>query len=225
MQQQILDLFEFKPSFNNFIPISNEIICASLQSFSSQYTHLVGSTKTGKTHLLNAWVNLALDEYKSAIYINCIDTNSTMRIQEINLKNERFIAIDNVECLDNDGQIDVFNLFNHIKLNNLDNYLLTSSSEPLHTLNLRDDLTTRLLSGINFQLKHLTDDELITALGIYVKKEGINFSQNELNYLITHHERNIGKLIKIINKIANHALTHKKNISTTLIKHLTGCAS
>ena len=222
MQQQILDLFEFKPTFSNFIPIRNEMICANLQSFSNQFTHIVGANKTGKTHLLNAWVNLAKYEYKSAIYLNCENVNDTHQLHEINLNNSRFIAVDNIESLDNNGQIELFDLFNHIKLNNLDNYLLTSSSIPLNTLKLRDDLTTRLLSGIDLHLKPLNDEELLQALTIYVKKEGVNFSQNELNYLITHYERNIGKLIKIITKIAKYALTQKKNISTHLIKNVLG---
>ncbi len=220
MQQQILDLFEFKPTFSNFIPINNEMLCANLQSFSSQFTHIVGSSKTGKTHLLTAWINLAHDEYKSALYLDCTRADISEQIQEIDLNATRFITLDNIENLDNDGQIALFDLFNHIKLNNLANYLLTSSSASLNHLNVREDLKTRLLSGINLHLHLLNDDELLTALRIYVKKEGINFNDSELIYLINHYERNMGKLIKVINKIAKHAITQKKNISTSLIRQI-----
>ena len=215
--QQLLDLFDHSCDFNNFIALANELTIANLQSFSSQYTHIFGNHLCGKSYLLKAWVNLANKKYQSAIYLDAqqIDNGA---IAQINLDNFRFIAIDNIDILNEDQQIELFDLFNHIKLNNRDNYLLTSSSKNLNHCELRIDLKTRILSGLVFALKSLNEEELLSALLIYTKREGIRFEESELKYLLSHYTRNLGELMGLIDKVANFALTEKKQITLPLIK-------
>ncbi len=221
MQQPLLDLFDYKPTFDNFMPTNNEIIVASLQSFSSQFTHIIGTSLSGKTHLLKAWVNLAHTQSKTSIYLdyNALSTNkkTSLNLQNI-VDSYRFIAIDNIDLLSNKQQVLLFDLFNYIKLNDKNNYLLTSSKLNLESSKLRDDLKTRLLSGLNLNLKALNDECLLQALEIYINKEGIKISSIELNYLVNHFARNIGLLINAIHKISNIALIKKRNITIPLIK-------
>lgn len=219
IQQQLLDLFNQEYDFNNFIASGNEIIVANLQNFSSQFTHIFGDHLTGKTHLIKSWVNLANTKYHSSIYIDAV-TEKNIDIEHIERGGYRFIAIDNIDKLSDEGQIELFNLFNHIKLNSRNNYLLTSSSVNLNHAELRVDLKTRLQSGMVFGLKNLTEDELLNALSIYTKREGIKFGNAELQYLLTHYTRNLGKLLALINHIGDFATMQKKPITTHLIKNV-----
>ncbi|HMT03498.1 MAG TPA: DnaA/Hda family protein [Burkholderiales bacterium] len=221
MKQPLLDLFDYKPTFNNFMPMKNEIISASLQSFSSQFTHIIGEPLSGKTHLLKSWVNLAHMQSKTSIYLdyqefktNTENSNNLYNIAD----NNRFIAIDNIDLLDDNQQILLFDLFNYIKLNAKNNYLLTSSKINLEHCKVREDLKTRIQSGLNLNLKALDDNNLLQALEIYIRKEGIKISHTELNYLMNHFERNIGHLINAIHKISSIALIKKRNITIPLIK-------
>ena len=117
-------------------------------------------------------------------------------------------------------QIELFDVFNHIKLANRDNYLLTSSTVNLnHSTLLRIDLKTRIHSGMVFALKSLTEDELFHALTIYANREGIKIGATELKYLLTHYARNLGKLIELINQVSQAATMQKKPITIPLIKH------
>lgn len=216
--QQLLDLFDHSYDFNNFIAIGNEITIANLQNFSNQYTHLYGSHLCGKTYLLKAWINLANKKYQSAIYLDSLQIQND-EIAQINLDRNRFIAIDNIDLLNEAQQIELFNLFNHIKLNSRDNYLLTSSAKNLNHCELRIDLKTRIHSGLVFALKNLTEDELLNALSIYTKREGIRFGETELQYLLTHYTRNLGELLGLIDKVTNFALAEKKQITISLIKN------
>lgn len=215
--QQLLDLFNRVYDFNNFISTENEITVANLQDFSNQFSHIYGEHLTGKTHLLKAWINLANQKYQSAIYLDGQHLK-TDALVNIDLDTFRFIAIDNIDVLDENLQIELFDLFNHIKLNGRTNYLLTSSSINLNYSNLRTDLKTRIHSGLIFALKNLDETELLNALNIYTKREGIRFGEAELKYLLTHYTRNLGKLIELINKASTTALSQKKQITIPLIK-------
>lgn len=221
MQIQLLDLFEQKASFDNFIAINNEIVVAPLQNFSSQFTHIVGTNLSGKTHLLKAWTNLAISNNETSIYLDVTNLDKNTILLRNLITHYKFIALDNIDNLDIAYQIELFDLFNSIKLNNLNNFLLTSSKNNLeNNLTMREDLKTRILSGLNLYLKALSEDELTQLLDIHAKKEGIKINTTELAYLVNHYTRNTGTLIQALQKIANSALLQNRNITIPLIKEV-----
>lgn len=215
--QQLLDLFNQHYDFNSFIASGNEITVANLQSFTNQFTHIYGEHLTGKTHLLKSWINLATSRRQNAIYLDALELRSE-QLSSINLDEYRFIAVDNIDTLNEEQQIELFDLFNHIKLNSRDNYLLTSSTINLNNSKTRVDLKTRIYSGLVFGLKNLNESELLSALIIYSNREGIKIGEGELKYLLYHYTRNLGKLIQLIQKVSNSALALKKAITIPLIK-------
>lgn len=223
MKIQLLDLFSRTTSFDNFISIKNEIIIDTLKKFSSQFTHINGNKLGGKTHLLKAWAALAAEKGESSIYLNAADLrdNITQKLHHHLHDIPAFIAIDNIENLTSSQQIQLFDLFNLIKLNNSKQFLLTSSTQSLDNLpNLRLDLQTRLMSGLSLTIKHLDDSDLLHALNSHIILEGICISETELKYLINHYTRNIGVLIPIIHQIVQVAIAEKRNISIPLIKRI-----
>jgi DnaA-homolog protein len=250
MQPQILDLFEFEPTFANFIDIRNENVVNSLKDFSNQFIHITGLAHSGKTHLLKAWVNLAQKNHSSAIYVDIFNSNAYSLNQSasnlssennneqniqiidgiikstvtsnlvLDIKQFQFIAIDNVDAANKQEQGSLFDLFNQIKLGGQDTYLLTSSNQPLNQINIRQDLKTRLLSGLNLNLKTLNDKDILYVLNKIVTNEGIGITNVELNYLLNHYTRNIGSLITLIRKIADMGVIEKRNITIPLIKKL-----
>lgn len=222
MQPQILDLFVSRPTFTNFIASNNEIVSNALKQQASQFTHVVGGHLSGKTHLLKAWVDLALNKHRSAIYVDANRLMDYPVLRDLAMHYE-FIAIDNIGVLNNDQQISLFDLFNSIKLNNRNNRLLTSSEQSLEgDANIREDLKTRILSGLNLTIKAPNDTELMNILEQYALNEGINVHASELTYLVNHYTRNIGTLINTMHKIVNIALVEKRNITVPLIKRVLG---
>lgn len=220
MKPQLLDLLTISPSFDNYISINNEIINCSLQQFSSQFTHIIGASLSGKTHLLKAWVQLAIEQNKAAVYLDGEHLGPGYSLRSL-ANAYSFIALDNIDKLDNERQIELFDLFNSIKLNNLNNCLLTSSHIHLEQApNMRQDLKTRILSGLNLSLRGLNDQELLYALAIYTNKAGIKITPAELKYLVNHYTRNIGMLINAIHKIANTAVLENRHITIPLIKQV-----
>lgn len=221
MQAQLLDLFTKASTFENFIPLKNEAIFTSLKEFSHQFTHLTGGNLSGKTHLLQAWVRLAQANNKKSIYIEA-SSDDSVNLRDISNKFD-FIAIDNIERLNGLQQVLLFDLFNAIKLNNLNVFLLTSSKNSLDKITtLREDLKTRLMSGLTLDLKALNDDEIKEVISIHVNQQGIKLGSLEINFLINHCRRNIGLLITAIHKIADHAVLENRNITIPFIKTIVG---
>ena len=217
MQAQLLDLFSTTATFDNFIPLKNEATYNALQGFSHQFTHLNGGNLSGKTHLLQAWVRLAQAQNKKAIYIESSNDDS-VNFRDIKAKFD-FIAIDNIEHLNGLQQVLLFDLYNSIKLENLNVYLLTSSKDSLEKIKtIREDLKTRLMSGLNLSLNALNDEEIKEALTIYTNQQGIKFGEAEIKFLINHCKRNVGLLITAIHQIADAAVLQNRNITIPFIK-------
>jgi len=214
----MLDLFDHKPSFDNFISLSNKMVVDALVNQSNQFVHIIGSQYIGKTHLLKAWIAKANLEHQSTIYLDAENKQYKEDIRQL-ATYYKLIAIDNIESLNDAQQVELFDLFNSIKLNNRDNKLLTSSRFHLENINnIREDLKTRILSGLNLQLKVPSDEELMEILKIYIAQEGIKLEDNELNYIVTHYTRNIGTLINTIKLIAERAVLENRNITIPLIR-------
>jgi len=218
VQQQLLDLFNQSYEFTGFISTGNEIVVSALQDFVHQFTHIYGGHLAGKSHLLKAWVNLANQRAKQAIYLDAGQVQGSLS-DLIDEDRDRFIAIDNVDSLSDQQQIQLFDLFNHIKLHDKGNYLLTSATLNLNNKSFREDLKTRIYSGVILNLKSLDDIELMNALTIYTKREGLKFGEAEIAYLLKYYTRNLGQLIALINKVGKFALIEKKNITIQLIKN------
>lgn len=219
MEAQLLDLFSTAATFDNFIPLRNEASYNALKKFSSQFTHLTGGNLSGKTHLLQAWVRLAQANNKKAIYLESAADDS-VNFRDINSKFS-FIAIDNIEHLNGIQQILLFDLFNSIKLEEMEVFLLTSSMYSLDKMKtLREDLKTRLMSGLNLHLNALNDDEIRIALHLYTKEQGIKFGKNEITFIINHCKRNLGLLINITHEVAKNAVLTNRNITIPLIKSI-----
>jgi DnaA family protein len=218
MQKQLLDLFNVAPSFNNFITTNNIDVCQALKNNQNKFMNIIGGKLNGKTHLLKSWINHKLELNQDAIYVNINSISSDNIIRNL-FKYYDYIAIDDIDLLDDKKQIEVFDLFNNIKLNNLNKFLVTSSGLNFENNNsIRIDLKTRILSGLNLLLRSPDDEEIMTILKLYIKNQGIAINDNEIKYMISHYTRNIGSLINTIRNIVEIAMLEKRNITIPFIK-------
>lgn len=225
MEQQLLDLFDTNPTFENYITLGNEFVYNALTKQNHQYIHIIGNILNGKTHLLKAWTQKMHTANWHAIYIDASKQIDEHKLRTLS-QYYQYIAIDNIDALSDNNQIAMFDLFNSIKLNNLNTILLTSSNASLeHNTQLRDDLKTRILSGLTLHLKAPNDSDLLHILRTYTANEGINIADSELMYLINHHTRNIGILINLIRRTVNTALLENRHITIPLIKQVLKCTN
>lgn len=109
---------------------------------------------------------LALNHGLSAGYVDCAKQSLHQ-----DLSDYAWLAIDNVETLDEDDQFQLFALFNHARERQR---LIVAGSAPAKQLPLRADLTTRLSWGLTFELKGLNDDDKAEALCRHAQRRGLS---------------------------------------------------
>ena len=132
MKQLLLDIKPASPpTLINFIAGHNDEALASLNSAAngtaqSNFIYLWGEAGSGKSHLLSACKSIG------------------MRV------------IDDVHLLNNDAQIDLFNIYNQLKESG--GTLITAGLHAPNQMRLREDLATRLAWGLVYQL-HLYNSQ------------------------------------------------------------------
>ena len=210
MRQLILDLLpESPPTLDNFVAGGNAETLALLTEWLAGVRTdtsfcLWGEAGSGCSHLLQAsgfaYVDAALDPaLKSA-------------------QSAEQLAVDHVEALDQAGQIALFNHFNRLKM--AAGMLLTAASQPPAHLALREDLRTRLGSGLICRLQPLSDAEKAAALAAQAKERALKLTPEIIDYLMRHAPRDMRTLSMLIVALDEYTLEQKRPVTLPLLREL-----
>ena len=210
MQQLILDLLpESPPSLDNFVPGGNAETLSALTEWlagarSDTSFCLYGESGCGRSHLLQA---------SGFTYVDAADNSSLHGIAA-----EDALAVDNVDQLDADGQVALFALFNQLKM--AGGLLLTAAPQPPAHLALREDLRTRLGSGLIYRLSPLTDAEKAEAIATQAKERALKLSPEIISYLLRHAARDMRTLSMLIVALDQYTLEQKRPVTLPLLREL-----
>jgi DnaA-homolog protein len=183
------------PSFASYVPGRNAAAVQALQralSGGEPFVYLWGASGSGKTHLLAAFA--------------AAGAGADLRVA----------AADDVERLDPPGQTALFDLYNTLRVSG--GALAAAGDAPPDGLRLREDLRSRLGSGIVLQLHPLSESEKAAALRARAKDRGIDLSGNVIAYLLTHLQRDMGTQIAVLDALDRHSLEHKRPITVPLVR-------
>ena len=211
MRQLILDLLpEAAPSIDNFVAGGNADALAGLADWLAPENRessllLWGDSGSGKTHLLRAC---------GACFTDACANPDLSGLDD----NIPFFAIDNVEALSADGQIALFNLFNRLRA--AGGRLLTAAGQPPQGLSLREDLRTRLGSGLVYRLAPLTDGEKQAALAAQAAARALPLPPGALDYLLARTTRDMRHLMAILVALDRYSLEHKRPITLPLLREV-----
>ena len=210
MRQLILDLLpESAPSLDNFVAGGNGEALATLTGWlagASPETSLClwGEPGSGRSHLL------------AASGFRLVDAATDPSLSR--LADDDALAIDNVEALDADGQARLFNLFNHLKM--AGGRLLTAAPQPPAHLALREDLRTRLGSGLICRLHPLSDAEKAAALAAQARERALRLAPEAIDYLLRHAPRDMRTLSAFLVALDRYTLEHKRAVTLPLLREL-----
>lgn len=209
MKQLVLDLIPAPlPTFDNFVRGSNAEaleVCqqacsnastgAPFQAYASKVLYLWGVSGSGKTHLIRA-----------------IET----------VKPDAVIS-DGVEQLTDAEQIQLFNQINRANESSepgeSELVVATGNSAP-RDLSLRPELTSRLGSGLVFQLHLLTDAEKAEALRAHAKARGFQLRDDVTQYLLRHARRDMASLISFLDELDRYSLETGREITLPLLRQM-----
>lgn len=210
MRQLILDLLpDSPPTLDNFVPGGNGEAVAALTGWLAGLLEatvfcLHGEAGCGKSHLLQA---------SGFRYIDAASNPSLAGV-----KANEPLAVDNVDALDSEGQIALFALFNQIKTNG--SRLLTAAPQPPAHLALREDLRTRLGSGLIYRLQALSDDEKAAAVAGLAKERALKLSPEAIAYLLRHVSRDMRTLAMLVVALDQYTLEQKRPVTLPLLREM-----
>lgn len=200
MRQLLLDIQPLAPAtLDNFIAGSNEEALHSLNmaidgASEARFIYLWGAPGSGKSHLLQACNDLAL------------------------ARNLPLSVVDDVNALDEEAQIELFNYFNQLRASG--GILITSGNAAPTQMGLRDDLATRLAWGLVYQLHPLSDEEKAKALKTHAKERGMKLPDEVVDYCLRYLRRDLPTLMAVLNALDKWSLTEKKPVTVPLLKKL-----
>lgn len=210
MRQLILDLLpESSPTLDNFVAGGNAETLALFTEWlagtrSDTSCCLWGEAGSGRSHLLLAsgfaYIDAAVDPA----------LDSAPAVEQL--------AVDHVESLDATGQIALFNHFNRLKM--AGGMLLTAANQPPAHLDLREDLRTRLGSGLIGRLHPLTDGEKAEALAAQARERALKLSPDAIDYLLRHAPRDMRTLSGIISALDQYTLEQKRPVTLPLLREI-----
>jgi DnaA family protein len=211
MRQLLLDLLpETAPRFDDFVTGGNGEALTGLAAWlapANRETSLLlwGESGCGKTHLLRA---------SAAQYSDAAADPDLSGVQETRPMH----AVDNVTALSAGGQIALFNLFNRLRA--AGGRLLAAASEPPRQLAVREDLRTRLGSGLVYRLHALSDSEKIAALTTQAAARGLRLPPDALAYLMARAPRDMRSLAALVAALDRYSLEHQRAITLPLLREV-----
>ncbi len=230
MKQLVLDLIPAPlPTFNNFVRGSNAEALESCLRLSKQAAlilnsgagpdastgadigayalkvlYLWGVSGSGKTHLASALKN--------------IDTNVDTRLGTRLRANQ--VIVDDVEKLSDAEQVQLFNNINHANQPGESGWVVATGCAAPRDLRLRPELTSRLGSGLVFQLNPLTDAEKIEALHAHASTRGFALRDDVTQYLLRHARRDMASLISFLDALDRYSLETRREITLPLLREM-----
>jgi len=125
-------------------------------------------------------------------------------------------AVDDVDLADAAGHGRLFTLFNRLQATG--GRLVAAASMPPARLAVRDDLRTRLGSGLVYEIEPLPDAEKPEALGRYARARGFRLGDDVIAYLLAHGRRDMAHLVAVLAALDRQSLAAKRPITVAMLR-------
>lgn len=212
MQQLILELAPAPaPTLGNFFPGRNAAALAVLGETLAgreRFVYLWGEAGSGTTHLLLGWVD-ALKQcgleahYLCAPQFDCPAGTAAA-------------AVDDIERLDIVSQLALFDLYNAMRQSG--GRLVAAGHRPPADLPLREDLRTRIGSGIVLQVQPLTEPEKRAALAQQAAGRGLRIGEDMLDFVLSRYPRDMGTQMAVIDALDRLSLETRRPPTLALLR-------
>lgn len=201
------------PTLDNFVPGRNAAALAAVRTLVDEaagQVYLWGAAGSGRTHVLGAALAAARARGLACAWVDA------RRPDWRAARGARFAAADDVDRLDAQDQIGLFDLVNALRA--AGGALLAAGGAAPAGLALREDLRTRLGAGLVFQLHALSDDEKSAALAARAAALGLRLGDGVLAYLLTHLRRDMATQIAVLEALDRYSLEQKRPVTLPLVR-------
>lgn len=200
-----------EPTLDNFVVGNNAEVVSTVRAiangqFPARIVLISGPPGSGKSHLLSSLLGMP----------NAISLPETDIFSGSNPESA-IVTADDVTDWSNANQHRLFNLINLLR-DRPDSLIIASSRERPSRMQIRDDLRTRLASGLVLGLQLLNDDDKAQTLLQHASERGLNPDPAVINWLLTHKDRDIRSLIAYLDALDRYALQTRRRLSLPLLR-------
>ena len=202
------------PRFDNFVVGDNGEAVAHLRSLvagdsepGARAVVLWGGRSVGKSHLLAA----VAAESPTALLLgpaSAFPADPFVCAQ--------ILAVDDADQLNAEQQAWLFTAFNHVAQSG--GITIATGQTPPGRWPIRDDIRTRMGSGLAFELLPIPQDDLPVALSHYAAGRGFDVSHEVLTFLLSHHQRDIASLCQTLAGADRLSLALKRRVTVHLLR-------
>ena len=220
MKQLALDFAsQSLPTLDNFVAGRNAELLENLRRLAAgqareRFFYVWGRLGSGRSHLLKGAVAALQRAGAAAAYIAC---GADTRLAE-GLDRMDCVALDDVDCLDDEGQIAAFDLYNALRERN--GALIAAAAAPPVQLTLREDLVTRLAWGLVYQAHALSDEDKARALADRAASRGWPLPREVSDYLLTRARRDMPSLLATLDALDRYSLETRRPVTVPLVREL-----
>jgi DnaA family protein len=203
-----------EPTLDNFVPGRNADALRAVREViagGEPCLYLWGAAGSGRSHLLQAFTAAAAAAGHRARLV------VAPRLSANELLDTEWLAADDVALLDDLDQIELFDAFNRVRALP-GGAFIACGDRPAAQLPLREDLRTRLASGVTRQLHALSDEEKAAALVAAARARGLRIGEDIIAYLLSHVRRDMGTLTAVLDALDRSSLALKRPITLPLVR-------
>lgn len=217
-QQLTLDIRpEQNPTLDNYIVGANAELMARLRALAQprafDAVYLWGPPGCGRTHLLRATQAAADAVGRRVVRVAGEEAGADLPCPPGGL-----LIVDDIERLDDAGQVALFRVFNSARLAGL--ALLLAGAAPPLELKVREDLRTRIGSAIVYEVKPLSDEDKAATLHSQASQRGLRMEDEVIGYLLRHTARDLPSLMAVLDALDQASLERKRPVTVPLLKEM-----
>jgi chromosomal replication initiator protein len=176
--------------------------------------YIYGGVGLGKTHLLNAIGNVCLAKGRLVVYVTAEQfTNefvSAIRERKTEdfrnkYRNADILLIDDIQFISGKEQTEesFFHIFNELR--DTDRQIAMTSNYPPNYIPFEDRLRSRLQSGLSVGIQSPDFETRLAILQTKAQKEGVELSQDVLEFIAQQIKQNIRELEGSLNRVVAYA--------------------
>ncbi len=176
---------------------------------------------SGKTHLVNATVQLARDSGLQAqlydgLQLMNLDADAFEGWQQADL-----LAVDNLDAIAGNlsWEQHFYGVMNAVR-DGRPGFVFTLSVQPNNVSAQLADFKSRLTWGLQLKLASPDDDLLSTILRQRAHLMGITLGNDVVNYLLTHVSRRIDDQLAVLHELEQVSLAEKRRVTVPLVRQV-----
>ena len=215
--------FEFfapeAPSFSNFVVGDNvesaTLFTALANVGTGNKAHAAyviwGGAGVGKSHLLTAFASAA-----AASGLRVTRLSADAAFPDDPFLETDVLCVDDADRLSSEQQSWLFTGFNHIAQSGGCTVATGRSAPGLWPM--RDDIRTRMGSGLALEILPIPQHRLAQALSLYAASRGFSVSQEVRAYLLSHAPRDLTSLCQTLAGLDRMSLAQKRAVTIPLLR-------